>query len=325
MKQIPFNEQLNMCKQISSLLSKGLSLSKALQISRVPQGMIDKVNNGEDISKAFTGYFSNKIILLVSLGVKCGNLDKMLNIAWKELKAEKELISSISRALSYPVIVLITSVFSLIFFVSYIIPQMLFIFGSLGVNPPILLIILVNIFKRIPLFIVPVTLTLVILAYYFKGRNIAEEFLMRLPLAKEIYRYVNNANIARSLSFLMTSGIGVNQSIEETLPTINSKIYKKALFNVNERIKNGEKISEAFESESVFVRDFVQMINVGEEAGMLEDMMENASSHLSEEALCKIRSFATIIEPASTIFVGAIVMSLAIIMLMPITQLLNNL
>jgi len=129
------------------------------------------------------------------------------------------------------------------------------------------------------------------------------------------------ARLIRSLSLLIAAGVPLVKSIEITAQaTFNTKI-SKALNYVKKKIVEGAPMGVALVETRIFPPFLEEMVNVGEEAGALEEMLTKVSTHFEEEFDFRLNRFLTLLEPALIIFVGVIVVFILLSIYLPILKL----
>ena len=123
------------CRQLSSMMSSGLTLVKALDIlykqqenafaRQSWQEIYEDVQKGQSFSdsiKAQTGVFPDFFVTMVSAGESSGNLDVVMNRLSEHFAKEAKLHNKIRGALIYPIILLVVSVLVVIGVFTFIMP-----------------------------------------------------------------------------------------------------------------------------------------------------------------------------------------------------------
>jgi len=83
-------------------------------------------------------------------------------------------------------------------------------------------------------------------------------------------------------------------------------------------------MSESFKQAGRFPTMMLQMINVGEATGTLDEMLSKLAEFYDEEVDAAVSALLSILEPILLIFVGGIVGGLVISMYLPIFSLMQK-
>jgi len=328
MKKLSTKEQIKALKQASQLLKGGIPLVKAMEVASFPQKAVELVTGGSGVSNAIEPFFSEGVAGLIGIGERSGDLEGMFNKAADDLERKDGFKKKITKALSYPLIVLSVSLMSLAAFIYIGLPKMKDIFVSFGLPLPRTLVIM----SGLSGMIVPFAAAALLL---FIGTKICnrkklflrqkEAILFGLPFFGTIAVKLETSVIMRGLSVLLGSGMPLLQSLEEAKRSLRSVLIAEALSRLALKISQGQRVSEAFGSEKYFEKNTVKMIEAAEEAAYLDRVFASAADMLEEEAHDSIRTFTLLIEPLSTVMVGVIVGFVVVSMFSPMMQILSAL
>lgn len=327
-KVLPVKKQIAVCNKLAMLLNAGMPISKAVKMSGMPEACEKSILDGENISKAIEPYFDRTVTSFSSIGEKTAGIDKMFRLAAEVMEFNSSLKQKIIGAFIYPSIVFLTSIMTAVFFVMYIIPQMAGVFSSIGTELPPSSIFLMNVSAAMPYMIVFLLIFSVILAVLIKRGAFSErieKLKFRLPILGKIFRKMTAAEISKNISFLLMAGMPAVDVLHEASKMTSSKIYSDALARIKDMVEGGTSISSAFSKETMFEKEFSEMLMVGEETGNIDTIIEGMSKVLEEEAHCSIKTAAALIEPLSTVFVGVFVAFIVITMMSPMVKILTSL
>ena len=126
------------------------------------------------------------------------------------------------------------------------------------------------------------------------------------------------ARIAIYLTAVLSSGVGMIYGLEIVSRACGNAIYREALENVMEEVRDGASLSNALGKFAVFPPMMIQMVIVGEESGKLPAMIEKVAGYYDARISTVVARFSAFIEPAILILLGAIVGVVVIALLLPI-------
>lgn len=322
---IPLTEKIMMTKNLGVMFSTGLSLVKSFDIlttqaknKKLKTALLDikeKINKGDNLSDALAGYpniFSELFCNMIKVGEESGTLDEVFQVLSLQLTKEHELKSKIRNAMIYPSIIVMVMIVVGIVMVTVVLPSLSIFFTALNVNIPIYTRILLYVGNFLSqqwylLIVMPLlfALSIYLIMKTRPGKEVVDTLVLRLPLIAPIVKKNNSAFLIRSLSSLMTSGVPLTRSLEISSQTVNNHYFKEALAQAGQKIKKGEKLSNALKSyQNIFPIGVIEMIEVGEETGKTSDILKKLADFYEQEAISAIEKLAILIEPILIIVLG---------------------
>jgi type IV pilus assembly protein PilC len=324
------------CRQFATLINAGITAVKSLDI--LFQQTDDKslkacigrvyeaVQKGEAMSEAFRkqgAAFPELFINMVMAGESAGNLDAVLLRMADHYEKENKLRNKVKGAMVYPTVLACLATAVVILMVTVVLPTFTGIIMSGGGQIPLPTRILLGIssFTRKYWYILVAVITLVVIAWRgFKrsefGHMWWDTFKMKIPNIGKSLKMIYASRFARTLSTLLSSGIQMLQSIEITSRVINNVLIQDKLNIVTEDIRKGTQLSVAIRKTEQFPPMIYNMINVGEESGLLDDILFKTAAFYDEESEAAIGRLVGLIEPIMIILmavvIGFIVISIAL-------------
>lgn len=325
-------------RQLSTMIDAGLPLVQCLQILAKQQSnetfksVIDTVKNDVETGvtladsmrkhpKVFDSLYSNMI--------EAGELGGILDTILSRLAAFKEksmaLHKKIKGAMTYPSICLAISFLILAVILIFVVPvfeKMFRDFGSTLPAPTQLVINLSNFFKHNILYLIAIIIASVFSVKKIykneKARLKMDNMILWSPIVGPLVRKVSVAKFTRTLSTLLQSGVPILDSLQVVARTSGNKIIERAVLRVAESISEGRPIAEPLEETGVFPNMVVQMINVGESVGALDNMLEKIADFYDEEVDQAVENLTAMIEPFMMVFLGGMIGGLVVAMYLPI-------
>lgn len=344
LRRVNPEELIIMTKNLSGMLSAGLSLYRALSVlekqtknpalGKILAYLKNEINRGVMLSVGlakFPNVFSKLFIALVRAGEESGNLAGALRDVQVNLEKSYNLNKKIKGALIYPSIVISAMVAIGILMFAFVVPALANAFNQLGAPLPLSTRILIFIgaffsahwvlsFALIIAFVSGIALLsrVRLMARYF------DYFILHLPVIGTLAKEVNTARTARTMSSLLPSGIPISRAIDITEDVVQNIYYKKVLRDAKKMIENGAPFSEAFEANpELYPVMMSEMTQVGEETGKLSGMLLDVALFYEDEIENKTKNLSTVIEPVLMIVVGAGVGFFAISMISPLYTILD--
>lgn len=347
---IPFlgvraTEKIMMTRSLWIMFSAGLSLGKIFDIlsaqaknQKLKRIMVDigsKINKGESFSDALAQYpdvFNDFFQSMIRIGEESGTLEEIFEILSTHMDREHELKTKIRGALIYPCVILVVMGVIGIVVSVFVLPKFSEFLLGMNIELPIYTRILIGIGNYSQKFWYLAIIIPIALAYGFMmivktktGKRVLDTVLIKTPLIASFIKKSNSAVLIRSLSSLNASGISLIRSLEITADTVGNSYFKYALLDAVEKVKKGEKLSNALKPyASIFPFGAIDMMEVGEETGKTSVVLKKLSDFYEQEVIEQTKNFSVIIEPILLVFLGLVVAFFAISIIEPMYSSLQN-
>jgi type IV pilus assembly protein PilC len=142
--------------------------------------------------------------------------------------------------------------------------------------------------------------------------------MLKLPVFGVLMQKVAVAKFTRTLGTLVGSGVPIIDGLEITARTAGNKVVEDAVLVTIGSIKEGSTISEPLSRQAIFPPMVVQMIEVGENAGALDTMLNKIADFYDEEVDNAVEALTSLLEPLLMVFLGVIVGGMLVAMYLPI-------
>lgn len=331
-------------RQMSSMLSSGLTLIRALEIlkeqiqstamSEIITALINDVSEGKTFSQAMEKHpkvFDHIYISIIRAGESSGLLDKVLSRLADNLEKQAKLKSTIKSALMYPVIVIILMVVVMVVMLVFVIPQLTVLYQNLNIELPLPTQILLGLSKFIALFW-PVILIVGGVGFYFYrkwsntvgGRLIIDDLILKIPVFGKLIRETILAEFSRTFGLLVGTGTLVVEALNETADIAGNVHYKNAIVAVGQQVEKGVGVGAAMSYIVLFPPLLVQLVKIGEQTGKMDDSLSKASEYFEREVDQMVKTLTTAMEPFIMIILGIGVAFLIISVITPIYSLISS-
>lgn len=335
-------EIIRTAKNLSAMLSAGLSISRALSVierqsnntylKKIMTGLSDSVKKGSSFHEALALYpnvFPELFVAMVRAGEESGSLADSLIVVALQMERSEELVRKIKGAMIYPAIVVTAVIIVGILMLIYVVPTLTSTFTQLGVQVPLATRIIVALSNFMVAHVV-VVLSLILLSAIVsvlfvrskRGSNIVLNGALLLPVIGELVRETYTARTARTLSSLLAAGVPVLNALAITREVVHASAFTKVVGEAEEHVKKGELLSTSFsEHTKLYPILMSDMLTVGEETGKVAEMLKQIAEFYESDVADKTKDISTIIEPVLMLLIGAVVGVFAVSMIAPIYQL----
>ncbi|MBI3037583.1 type II secretion system F family protein [bacterium] len=150
------------------------------------------------------------------------------------------------------------------------------------------------------------------------GRFFLDGLKLKVPVFGDLIRKYNVAQFSRNLAILYKSGVAIIPAIKTSIDSIENVVLIEALSSVAREVEGGVPIATSIQRVDVMPEIALQMIEVGEEAGSLDDMLEKVADFYEEEINYLVDQLTALIEPAFIVVLGTIVGTIVMAMYLPI-------
>jgi type IV pilus assembly protein PilC len=344
-QSVPLKERMVFARNLSVMIASGLTLSRSISnlvaqtrnkyFKKILAQIFDDVQGGKTLSESLARYpnvFSELFVNMVYVGEISGNLDKVLDILAVQLEKEHDLISKVKGALTYPAVVVVAMIGIAILMLTYILPKILGVFSDMKVTLPATTVFVINLSNFIRdhsvLLILLFIGALIFLKFFLKtdtGKRSLSFVTIYTPVVSNIVVKVNCARFARIYSALLKSGVSVIDSLGIVSRTLSNVYYKDALKEGISAIQKGTDLSDIIAMyPKIFPVLVSQMLEVGEETGKTETVLEKLADFYESEVDQITKNLSSIIEPVLMLMIGGMVGFFAVAMMQPMYGVLEN-
>jgi len=344
--RIPTKMLTQFTRQLSTLIDAGLPIVRSLRILEQQQKpgpmrlairlVAEDVEEGITLSEAM-GAQSKAFNRLYCNMIRAGELGGVLDLVLRRLAEFLERTQALKRrvvgAMLYPVAVITFSVGIVMAIMIIVIPKFETIFLEMGqaLPPTTEALIAISRWVQFPGFIVilamPVVIYLVLklLKMSPQGRYGVDAFFMNIPLFGQIIRKTAVARFSRTMGTLLGAGVPILEALNITRETAGNEVFSKAMITVHDGIREGESFAAPLRQAKIVEPMVVNMIDVGEETGKQDQMLDKIADVYDEEVQTLVDSMVSLLEPVMVIVLGLIVGFIVISLFMPMVSVLSSL
>jgi type II secretory pathway component PulF len=332
-------------RELSDLLASGMTLGNALhtlakrKTNRAQDQIIielrDEIVQGSSLSDALgkrPDSFSSLYVSMVRAGEASGQLSEVLERLCKHYERVQEAREKVMMALTYPSIVLLVGIGTMIFTMIFVIPRFSAIFAELGSTLPLPTRILIGMSSVMINYSWAIVIGAVASYMFFKklihtpaGHLWWDKFKLKVPVVRAIVAANAYANFARTLSTLLANGVQVLQALSIVENTVGNMVIARAIRDARERVTDGATISRPLAEAGAFPTLLTDMLAVGEESGDMSGALEHIGKRYDSELDRSVKIFTTILEPIMILVMALMVGFVAISMLLAVFDLTSGL
>lgn len=331
-------------RQMSSMLSSGLTLLRALEIlkdqiespsmSEVVNSLINDVSEGRTFAQAMEKHpkvFSPIYVSIIQAGESSGLLDKVLLRLADNLEKEAKLKATIRSALMYPVIVIVLMIVVMIVMMVFVIPQLTVLYTNLNIELPLPTQILLAVSQGFtvlwPVILIGVGLGIVGYKKWVAtmgGRLVVDNLVLKAPIFGELIRKTILAEFSRTFGLLVGTGTLVVEALNETANIAGNVHYKNAILAIGNQVEKGVSVGQSMSYSPLFPQILVQLVKIGEQTGKMDENLQKASEYFEREVDQTVKTLTTAMEPFIMVVLGIGVAFLIISVITPIYSLISS-
>lgn len=332
------------CRQFYTMLNAGVTIlsgldilkqqSESKKLKRVVEEVYDGVQCGMTLSESLKLHpkdFPELLINMVAVGEVTGNLDEIMDRLAVHFEKENRMANKVKSALIYPMALLTVSLGVVTFLLIFVMPTFVGMFTSSGVELPLPTRILLGVSNILVHYWIFVLIGLAGIIFGIKtavktpgGQLFVDQMKLKLPVIKGVTQKVITTRFTRTLATLMSSGVPLIQAIEVISRIVGNKVVEKDLVHAISDLKKGVSLSVPIRDMGHFPPMVYYMINIGEESGSIDDIMNRTANYYDEELDTALTRMVALMEPIMIVFMAVVVGGIAVAMVMPMFSMMNT-
>ncbi len=341
--RVPLHHIAGFNRQFVVLLKAGIPVVEALALLASRPGqpklesairlMLEDIRRGTSLSAAAAKLplvFEPTYCATVSVGEQSGTLPQSLEHYQSSLDLRLRLGAQVSKALTYPLVLLSVLAAVLVFLFLVVIPNFVTMYRDLGSElpgPTQALLLVASNFQLIAGAILGTAVSLIITDHIWRaapgGMQQRHRFFLQIPVLGSLRRAQAAAAAARMLATLTMAGTPVARALEVTSKGLPDHHFAAALRDVHAAIGSGAKVSQALVQHNLFPPASLKMLEAGEASGSLDRMLAEIAAYHDGELERSLTRLTTLIEPALTLFAGVVVGGVIVSMYLPVFSLME--
>jgi len=342
-KRVPSKDMQIFTRQFSTLINAGIPVVDSLKMlgeGKRNELLKDAANqvrlsieSGKrlgDSMAALPKVFDRFYVNMVRAGEEAGILDGiLLRLSTYMEKAEK-IKKQVKGALFYPAAILIVAGIVIAGILIFVIPKFQEMYKGAGQELPAITQLVVHMSDflihkwylaiggafAIPYFTMSWLKTP-------EGKDTFDRTMIKMPIFGELIQKAAVAKMTRTLSTLLSSGVGVVEALDIASKTAGNKVIEDALVRSKESVISGRPLAAPLMKEPLIPDMVTQMIAIGEQSGTLDTMLSKIADFYEDDVENAVKAMTSLIEPIMMVFLGGIIAVLVLAMYLPIFNMAN--
>jgi type IV pilus assembly protein PilC len=325
-------ELMHMSRQLAAFFRAGVPILDAVQVlgeestsrgvQRVMAEIREDLRAGATLSDAFERHprdfppFYTSILRSAEL---TGRLDIVLDQLSTYIERDLDARRKVKSAITYPAIVMVMAIVTVIVLATYVLPKFKGFFTSLGATLPAptrALMWFTNFISSTWLLLVAgfavAVLIFVVALRTQRGKYVWHRLLLRLPVIGDTLTYMLVERYCRILASMMSAGVVLTEAMNVARESLRNLVYDRRLIQAHDEMLEGAGLAGPLQKTGLFPPTATQMFRVGEATGSLDTQVTIAAEYFERELDYKIKRLTSYLEPAVVVIAGAVVGFVAI-------------
>ena len=326
--------------QLATLLKAGMQLSIALKtlskqtknkyLASVIRQVNSDIEQSSSLSQAMAKHpkaFSRVYTAIVGASEQSGSLVESLSVMSRQLKMQASVNARIRGAMLYPVFLLFVSAVVVGVLTAFVIPKFIELFVNVNQKLPLPTQILVGSVDFVKGFWWAIVLAAAgIVSFGFIAlrqesiKRTVHGRLLRVPMIGALNRKLQLARFTRTLGSLLDGGVNIVQAIETTRGITTNQAFAQEIENIEDDILRGATLAKSIGGQKYFSEVTVNMVAIGEETGMLPEMLLDVADMYDQDCESTISSVTNLLGPVMIVVLGLIIGFVVLAILLPIFE-----
>jgi MSHA biogenesis protein MshG len=272
--------------------------------------------------------FSQFYVSMVHVGENTGRLDEVFLQLSHHLERDLETRKRIASAFRYPIFVLVAIAAAVAIINLMVIPAFAKMFASFHAQLPLATRILLGTSKFFVHFW-PAMLMAVFGSIVAWRRFVATEMgrlswdrkKLSTPVVGEIVHRALLGRFSRSFATMLRAGVPLPTALHVVSHVVDNAFVGQKIRGMVAGIERGESVTRNAAATQLFSPLVLQMMAVGEETGALDQLLEEVADFYDREVDYDLKRLSDRIEPIMIMFIGVLVLILALGVFLPMWNL----
>ena len=329
-------------RQLATMLKAGVPLLQAFEIvarghsnarfSRLMMEIKNKIEAGSSMSQAFREHprhFDALYCNLVAAGEASGTIDAILD----RLATYKEKIlaikSKIKSALFYPISVIVVAIVVVWIIMIFVIPAFKKVFANFGADlpAPTLIVIALSEWTVTWWWLVFLIIIVTIVSFSLLHRRsphfrlVFDRVILKIPVIGGILEKATIARWTRTLQTMFAAGVPLVESLDAVGGASGNAVFVAGTRKIQTEVSTGTSLTNAMGNTNLFPTMVLQMVQIGEESGSLDNMLGKIADYFEREVDDAVAALSSLLEPIIIVFLGIVIGGLVVAMYLPIFKL----
>ena len=335
--KVKIKEVLNFSRQMATLINAGVPIIKSVKqlllsaktrgMRQTLSGVMEGIESGKSLAATLNGYpkvFSPIFVNLIEVGENIGHLDDVFSELTDFLQTRIDNHKRLMAAIRYPMIVIISVCIAMLLMNIFVVPKFAALFSSFSTKLPLptrALIATSNFILNHWLFLLLVLIgSCIAISYLLSIRKIRffwDKYKLKFPVLGYLQQRIILAQFTKTLSMILHSGVSMLKGIVLGANAAENTYIAWQIILMRDAIDRGESFSQAATMSDLFDGSTLQMMEVGEETGRLDEMLVKVAEIHEKEVDYQLKNLSVLLEPMLLVIVGVMVALLALAIYLP--------
>lgn len=341
-RKLKANELSELCRELASLLGSGVSVVRSFTIisgrdiepklKKAYTNITTQIKRGVPLSDAMEmqgRMFPEMLINMIRAGEESGRIDQTFEKMAAHYEKEYRLNGAVKSAMTYPIILLVLIVVVMMALFTFVLPTFFELFEDMEV--PLITQIVMNISTFIRENLIIVSLIAVIsvmiigfIAQLYPVKYVLDKFTVKVPKISPLIKIIHTARFGRTLASLYASGINIVDCLNISKNTITNYYIREQFDDAIKNVRAGNTLSETLKGIDGFDIKLSQTVEVGEETGQLDRMLNSTADSYEYESQAAINKLITILQPVMIVILAGLVLVVIGSVMLPIFSMYSN-
>jgi general secretion pathway protein F len=329
-----------MTRQLATLIGAGFPLVSALEalmrqisspglkktIARIKGDIVEGSTFAAALGK-YPHIFSPIFVNMVESGETSGTLEIVLERLADITEKQQALENRVVTAMIYPLMIICIGLLIMVFLFIYVVPNITSIFKDMQQQLPLPTLLLIgasDLLKAywwlLVLMVIGGLIGMRRVRKSPKGRYWLDKTILRLPIAGPLTRKLAAARFARTLGSLLENGISMLPSLEIVRNIVGNLTIAEVVEGAKAEVGKGQPLGKALDVRATFPPLAIQMIQVGEQSGNLEEMLTKVADAFEREVETTILRLTALLEPVMVLVMAGMVLLIVLAIFLPILE-----
>ncbi len=325
------------CNQFAVVIKAGVSILHSLEIlseqteskklKLVLKDVYEKIQKGTSVSAAFREHskrFPEMFLSMLEAGEASGTMDSSLERMGSSLTKQYKLSQKVKSAMIYPMVLLVIAVLVVIFLLIAVVPTFSGMYASSGQELPALTQMMLGLgnfmSKNILLILLGILTLIVVIRVMLRTESVRyslDRLKLRIPVVGKLLLKIVTARYTLNMSTLLSSGLSLTQALEITSRSVGNDYVSKGVHSLINEVRSGKGLTEPLRDLHIFSPMVIQMTELGEEAGTLDELLSQTSDFYESEADSATTRLTALLEPVIIVLMGGMVLTIVLSILLP--------
>ena len=340
-QKVDSNDLIQFSRQMRTLTKAGVPLLEGLKgltkharnkkFRNILNDIVIGLEAGRDLATSLNQHpkvFSLFYIGLIKVGESSGQLEEIFGQLCYYLEREQRTRKQVKSALRYPSFVILALGVAMAIINLFVIPAFAKVFESFDAELPIFTRILLGVSNFTtaywPGLLIGLTLLVLVINRFLRttaGKRLWDRRKMQLPLVGPVLYNVTMARFSRLFAIGYRAGVPTISALNMVGNAMDNLHAQEQVMAIRLAVEKGQSFSNAVQMTNIFDPLALQMVSVGEASGALDDLLHEIADYTDQEVEYAVNALAAAIEPILTVFMGIMVLILALGVFLPMWDL----